>query len=41
LHESAAVEAAGRGTAVSIGLAQHGQGETNHIGARVGWRDFG
>ena len=38
LYESAAVEAAGRGAAVSIGLAHHGQGETNHIGAWVGWR---
>src|SRR5665213_765188 len=33
LHQSAALEAAGRRSAVSIGLAHHGQGETNHVRA--------
>jgi len=41
LHQSAAIEAARRGTAVPIRLAHHGQGETNHGRARAGWRGLG
>lgn len=35
VHQPAAVEAAGRGAAVSIWLSAHGQREANHLGARV------
>src|ERR1700676_1069424 len=40
-NQAAAVEAAGRGTAEAIGLADHGRGEIDHDGPWVGGRQDG